>query len=234
MIFFGKDCVFMIEKYSKVIDNFANEIMGVYRIVPTPQDDFESTLTDFELIKNREDNCQAVGIKPYDFISKHIKENYIDDIRQELGTDCKQSSLIELIDLIAEKIYHSLRCEIAESERFDNEINRIILKYAEKYQLDTLDEMYDKCDIYDEVGREDFVSVRMTKWNKVLENDREEVVHDVVLSGLYEETSSENKTLAEKVIMPGISRALAVFERDNLEGGLKKRDIEYAKLFEER
>ena len=67
----------MIEKYSKVIDNFANEIMGVYRIVPMPQDDFESTLTDFELIKNREDNCQAVGIKPYDFISKHIKENYI-------------------------------------------------------------------------------------------------------------------------------------------------------------
>ena len=108
------------------------------------------------------------------------------------------------------------------------------MKYAEKYQLDTLDEMYDKCDIYDEVGREDFVSVRMTKWNKVLENDREEIVHDVVLSGLYEETSPENRALAEKVIIPGISRTLAVFERDNLEGGLKKRDIEYAKLFEER
>lgn len=209
--------------YDGIVYDFALKIMERYSIVPERNDDFEYTLSDFDMVKEREDGCEALGIKPYMFIADNIRNEYIEDFLRKNNIQPYYAELV--IDHLAETVYDMCRHDIAEAERFENEVNRIVTKYFQKYQSQALFEMYEKNDLYDEVGRDKFIDVRAKKWDAILRSETDRIAYDVVLSGLYDEDSPSNEKMTKTVLIPEIARILATFERDDLEGGLKKTEL---------
>lgn len=209
-----------IEKsYDEMIEEYALEIMDKYSITPA-RNDIPKNISDFELVKIREDNFRSLNLKPYEFITKHIEQNFINELSERFHLPANRIAMF--IEYLAQKVYELCRSDLARLDRFNREINRIMSKYFERHKLDALGEMYDKCDIYDEVGREKFIDERAKKWDKVLKSDKKDILRDVILSGLYKEDSPENKELTEKHLLPNLSKMIATFERDDLEHGLRK------------